>query len=141
MEESARARDALLRFYDAFTAAVPGDMATFDRVFTSEQALLIIGTAPHEWVEGRENATSAWGMEGVGLEAGDPEAWERGPVAWAADRPSFVFGETRMPIRIMAVMVEEDGEYRVATAHFSVGVPDDVAMENAAGWATAAPPH
>lgn len=77
MHESVRAREALLRFYDAFTQAVPGDLETFDRVFTSEDALLIVGTAAHEWVRGREAGTQAWGMEGVSLEPGDPQAGRR----------------------------------------------------------------
>jgi hypothetical protein len=141
MQQSARAREALLRFYEAFTEAVPGDMASFDRVFTREQDLLVVGTAAHEWVAGRDTGTKAWGMEGIGLEPGDPVGWEEGSVAWAADRPSFVFGETRMPIRILAVMLEEDGELKVASAHFSVGVPDEVAVEKAAEWSVVTPSH
>jgi hypothetical protein len=38
MQESPAARDALLCFYTAFTDAAPGDMETFDRVFTDEAA-------------------------------------------------------------------------------------------------------
>lgn len=141
MQQSSAACDALLSFYDAFTAAVPGDLETFDRVFTSEDDLMIIGTAYHEWVEGRETGTKAWGMEGVGIEPGDPRGWEQGSVAWAVDRPSFVVGEVRIPIRILAVMLDEDGRYKVATAHFSVGVPDEVAGENAVEWSKAGPSH
>jgi len=90
MQESPGARNALLRFYEAFTEAVAGDMASFDRVFSREEDLLIIGSAYHEWVDSREKGKGAWGMEGVRLEAGDPVGWERDSVAWAADRPSFV---------------------------------------------------
>ena len=36
MQESSRARDALLRFYEAFTEAVPGDMESFNRVFSRD---------------------------------------------------------------------------------------------------------
>jgi SnoaL-like domain len=140
MQESRAARDALLRFYEAFTAAAPGDMESFDRVFSREPDLMIIGTAFHEWVRGRESGTKAWGMEGVGIEPGDPVGWEHGSVAWAADRPSFVFGEARIPIRILAVMLEEDGDWKIVNAHFSVGVPDEVAGENAVEWSQAAPP-
>jgi len=56
-------------------------------------------------------------------------------VGWAADRPSFVFGDVRIPIRLLAVMLEEDGEYKIVNAHFSVGVPDEVAGEKAVEWA------
>lgn len=141
MQESPAARDALLSFYEAFTAATPGDMKTFDRVFTREQDLLIIGSAYHEWVAGRDTGTQAWGAEGIGIEPGDPVGWEQDSVAWAADRPSFVFGDVRMPIRILAVMLNEDGAYRIVSAHFSVGVPDEVAGERAVEWSESAPSH
>jgi len=141
MQESARAREALLRFYEAFTAAAPGDMETFERVFTREQDLLIIGTAAHEWVAGRETGTKQWGMEGVGIEPGDPVGWERDGVAWAADRPTFVFGDVRIPIRLLAVLLDEDGALKIANAHFSVGVPDEVAAEKAVEWSRATPAH
>lgn len=141
MQESAAARDGLLRFYEAFTQATPGDMETFDRVFTRDQGLLIVGTAYGEWVEGRDNGTRAWGMEGVGIEPGDPIAWEEGDVAWAADRPAFVVGDIRIPIRLTAVLAREDGDWKIRHAHFSVGVPDDLMLENAADWSAATPAH
>jgi hypothetical protein len=141
MQESPAARDALLRFYDAFTAAVPGAMESFDRVFTREDDLMIIGTAYHEWVEGRETGKTAWGAEGIGIEAGDPVAWEQDSVAWAADRPSFVMGETRLPIRILAVLLRENDDWKIVNAHFSVGIPDEAAAEKAVEWSQAAPAH
>ena len=141
MQESSRARDALLRFYEAFTEAVPGDMESFDRAFSREESLLIIGSAYHEWVNSREKGKDSWGTEGILLDAGEPVGWEQGSVAWAADRPSFVFGDVRIPIRILAVMLEEDGQLKIATAHFSVGVPDEVAAGNAVEWSAATPSH
>ena len=80
-------------------------------------------------------------MEGVGIEPGDPVGWEHDGVAWAAGRPSFLLGEVRVPIRLLAVLVEENGEPKIATAHFSVGVPDEVAGEKAVEWSEAAPGH
>lgn len=141
MQKSPAAREALLRFYEAFTAAVPGDMESFDRVFTREPDLMIIGSAYHEWVVGRDTGTKAWGAEGIGIEPGDPVGWQQDSVAWAADRPSFVFGDVRIPIRILAVMLKEEGAYKIVNAHFSVGVPDEVAGENAVAWSEAAPSH
>jgi hypothetical protein len=141
MRESPEARDALLRFYEAFTDATPGDMERFDRVFTRDEDLLIIGSASHEWVDGREKGKEAWGMEGVGLEPGDPVAWEEDNVAWAADRPAFAVGDTRAPIRLTVVMLKEDGAWKIQHGHFSVGVPDEVAFENAVEWSQATPSH
>ena len=134
MQESAGARAALLRFYEAFTAAAPGDLDGFERVFSREQDLLVIGTAAHEWVDSRDKGTRSWGAEGVAIEPGEPKAWEQDSVAWAVDRPSFVFGEVRMPIRILVVLLKEDGDWKIASAHFSVGVPDEVAAEHAVEW-------
>ena len=141
MRASPEARAALLRFYEAFTEATPGDMERFDRVFTREEGLLIVGSAFHEWVDSRDKGKLAWGMEGVALEPGDPVAWEEGNVAWAADRPAFVVGGMRAPIRLTAVMLKEDGGWKIQHGHFSVGVPDEVAFENAAEWSTSAPSH
>ncbi|MGH3137110.1 MAG: nuclear transport factor 2 family protein [Gaiellaceae bacterium] len=141
MQESPEARDALLAFYEAFSKAAPGDIELFDRVFTREDDLLIVGTAFHEWVAGRERGTQSWGMEGVGLEPGNPVAWEDGNVAWAADRPAFVVGDIRAPIRLSLVMLREGGKWKIQHGHFSVGVPDEVAFENAGEWSTAAPAH
>jgi len=141
MQESPEARDALLAFYEAFSAAAPGDMELFDQVFTRKDDVLIVGTAFHEWVAGREQGTKAWGMEGVGLEPGNPVAWEDGDVAWAADRPAFVVGDMRAPIRLSVVMLRENGNWKIQHGHLSVGVPDEVAFENAGEWSTAAPSH
>ena len=141
MRESPEAKEALLRFYDAFTEATPGDMELFDRVFTREEGLLITGTAYHEWVDSREHGKEAWGMEGVALEPGDPVAWEEGDVAWAADRPFFAIGDMRAPIRLSVVMLKEDGAWKIQHGHFSVGVPDEVAFESADEWSTSTPAH
>ncbi|HXG77337.1 MAG TPA: hypothetical protein VNJ53_12275 [Gaiellaceae bacterium] len=45
-----------------------------------------------------------------------------------------------MPVRLLAVMREEGGELKIVTVHFSVGVPDDVAVERAREWSSVAPP-
>jgi hypothetical protein len=139
MRESHEAREALLGFYEAFTNATPGDLELYDMVFTGHEDLLIVGTAYHEWVAGRETGKQAWGMEGIGLEPGDPVAWESGEVAWAVDRPAFVAGEARVPIRLTAVFLREDGAWKIQHGHFSVGVPDEVGFEHAVEWSQASP--
>jgi hypothetical protein len=140
MQESPDARAALLRFYDAFTSASPGDEALFDRVFAASDDLLVVGTAFHEWVEDRSQGQRAWGSEGVGIEPGDPVAWESGDVAWAVDRPAFVAGDRRVPIRLTAVMVREDGDWKIQHGHFSIGVPDEIGFASAEAWSEVTPP-
>lgn len=141
MHESPGAKSALLRFYGAFSESTPGAMELFDRSFTGRDDLLIIGSAFHEWVDSRRRGAEAWGMEGVSLEPGDPVAWEDGDVAWAADRPSFVVGEMRAPIRLTVVLLKEDGEWKIQHGHFSIGVPDEIGFANALEWSTATPAH
>lgn len=137
MQESPSARDALIRFYQAFSDATPGALELFDRSFTQREDLLIVGSAFHEWVDSRERGKEAWGMEGVALEPGDPVAWEEGDIAWAADRPSFVVGDMRAPIRLTAVMLREGGDWKIQHGHFSIGVPDEVGFASAREWSTA----
>jgi hypothetical protein len=141
MQQSSAARDALLRFYEAFTEASPGDMELFAEVFSGEDELLVVGTAYHEWVDDHERAEQSWGMEGVGIEPGDPVAWEEGDVAWAVDRPAFVAGDIRVPIRLTAVMLKEDGAWKIQHGHFSIGVPDEIGFSSAAEWSEATPAH
>jgi hypothetical protein len=141
MRESPGARAALLRFYEAFTEAAPGDTELFDRSFTSSEDLLIIGSAFHEWVDSRERGKEAWGMEGIALEPGDPVAWEDGDVAWAADRPAFVAGDLRAPIRLTAVLLREDGDWKLQHGHFSIGVPDEIGFASADEWSRTGPAH
>ena len=43
-------------------------------------------------------------------------------------------GPGRLPTRLTAVLVRRDGEWRVAHAHFSVAVPDEIALSQASAW-------
>ena len=128
MQQSAGVREAMLRFYEAFSA---NDVASFDRLVSREPQAMAIGTAPQEWMEDREAWKAAFGMEGIRLEGGDSlYAYEHGPVGWLADRAAFVLPDgTAINCRLTAVMCQEDGEWRLVQAHFSVGVPDEQAVE------------
>jgi ketosteroid isomerase-like protein len=126
MQQSEGVKEAMLRFYDRFTA---NDAGSFDRLVSQEQDSMVIGTAPEEWMDDREKFRAAFGMEGVRLEAGnDLRAWEEGSVGWLADRPTFVLPDgSTIPTRLTAVMRQEDGEWKLVQAHFSVGVSDEEA--------------
>jgi hypothetical protein len=47
----------------------------------------------------------------------------------------------RVPIRLTAVLLKEDGAWKIQHGHFSVGVPDEIGFENAAAWSEAVPTH
>lgn len=127
MEQSDAVRDGLLRFFEAFAVAHE-DPGVFDRV-VSRDAVGAIGSAPHEWVEGRDALRRQFGMEGVTIDPGDDiVAYRHGTLGFAAARPSFRFGDVQLPVRFSAVLVEEGESWRVVHLHASVGVPDEQAI-------------
>lgn len=68
-------------------------------------------------------------MAGMRLEG----AYAEGPLGWAVDEPEFVFPDgSRLATRLTAGLREEDGDWKVVHLYFSVGVPDEQAMELAA---------
>ena len=92
MRRSPEVRDTLLRFYRVFSAP---DLEGFARIITQEadESVLVIGTDPGDWAEGRERWIAArealmHAMEGLRLEAGEePHCYEEGSMGWVADRP------------------------------------------------------
>ncbi len=70
MRRSAEVRDTLLRFYEAFSAP---DLEGFAHIIAQEdESILVIGTDPGDWSEGRERWIAArealtHAMEGSGL--------------------------------------------------------------------------
>jgi SnoaL-like domain len=88
---------------------------------------MVIGTAPDEWFDDREQWRSAFEMEEVRLEAGDAlRSCQEGSVGRVADQSTFVLPDgATIPTRLAAVMREEDGKRKLVQAHFSVGVPDE----------------
>jgi hypothetical protein len=85
MRRSAEVRDTLLRFYEVFPA---GDLEGFAQIIVREnEGVLVIGTDPGQWTEGREQWVAArealvHAMEGLRLEAGEePHCYEEGSMA------------------------------------------------------------
>jgi len=139
MQRSANVRDGLLRFYARFSA---GDAGEFARGLAQAEGVSVIGTGPGEGHEDRDDWISTYGrmmrgeMAGTRLEGRDPRAYEEGSLGWAVDEPQFVFADgSRLPTRVTGVLRQEDGEWKVVHLHFSVGVPDEQAMQLTAGSA------
>lgn len=133
MEESAELREAMLRFCDRLSAS---DVGSFDEL-VSQEANLIIGTAPEEWVEDRERMRFGFETEGFRLEAGDPRGYEEGALGWVVDQPTFVFPDgSTFQTRLTAVMGQEEGRWKLVHAHFSVGVPDDEVVDLQKRWSS-----
>ncbi len=138
MRQSAEVRETLLRFYEVFSAP---DLEGFAQIITQEdEGVLVIGTDPGDWAEGRERWIAArealtHSMEGLRLEAGEaPRGYEEGSMGWVADRPRAVLPDGTISTRLTGVLCQEDGEWRLVHIHLSVGVPDEEVVELQKRW-------
>ena len=129
---STEVSDGLLAFYDAFNTHDPREFAA--RLSTSE-GVSVIGSAPGEghedraaWIEAYTNGIAA----GIELEtSGEARGWQLGEAGFALDEPTFVLPDaSRLRTRLTAVLAREDGQWRIVHLHFSVGVPDEAALES-----------
>ena len=131
MQRSAELREAVLAFYRAIST---GNIPSMERFLSSDGDTLAIGTDPQEWWKGedvfrafREQLQAMGGR--LGVKPGDPEAYEKGDVGWAADRPSWVLPDgTELPFRVSVVFVKERGGWRAIQTHASIGVPNVESM-------------
>ncbi len=138
MERSPDVADGLTAFYEAFNTA---DAAEFGRVIADTDGVQVVGTAPDEghndradWLRTYEQGIAAMGLK---LESGgEARAFANGDAGYAFDTPSFVLPDgARLNTRLTAVMEREGGAWKMVHAHFSVGVPDEEAIERPEGSA------
>lgn len=134
VRQSSEVREAVERFYERLSAGdVEGTAATIEG---DPEALVIgtqrIGAGREAWLESvRENAEM-----GVAFEAGPIRAWAEGEMGWAVDEPTIVLPDgTRVPTRMTAVLRREPGgSFRLLHQHYSLAVPDELAVEQANAW-------
>lgn len=129
MRESEGVRDAMLRFYEL---RGKGDVEGLVGML-SRDATLMVGTTEDEWLADRDQ----WIGEGaLTMEPDDPRGWEEGEIGMFADRPTLRFPDgTGVRTRMTAVLKREEGEWKLLSAHFSVGVPDEEVVELQRRWA------
>jgi ketosteroid isomerase-like protein len=133
MEESTEVRDAWIGFCERLTA---GDVEGFDDLVAPD-AVLIIGTAPGEWVDDRQRMRFGFETEGVGLSPDAPIAFAEGSMGWVADNPRFGFPDgSAIKPRVTSVWRRDGEAWKLVHAHFSVGVPDDEVVELQQRWAS-----
>jgi hypothetical protein len=131
MRPSDDVRAGILHFYERFSSADP---AAFAAGLSSEDGVSVIGSAPDEghgdragWVAAYRDGIAAAGIK---LEGDDPRAYEEGSLGWGVDRARFVLPDgSTLPTRLTAVLRHEDDEWKVVHLHFSVGVPDEEAIQ------------
>jgi hypothetical protein len=131
MEESRPARQAWIGFCERLTAT---DAGSFDD-YVAEDAKLIIGTAPGEWIDDRRGMRSGFENPDFAIQPGVVTAFEEGSLAWVADEPAIVAPDgSTVPARVTAVMRKEGSAWKIVHAHFSVGVPDDEVVSLTRKW-------
>ena len=133
MQRSDGVREGVRRFYERFSA---GDGAGFAEVIAQVEGVSVIGTGPGEGHDEREDWIATYEqmmqgeMAGTRLEGGDARAYEEGSLGFAVDEPSFVLPDGAvLKTRLTAVLSRADGDWKVVHLHFSVGVPDEQAMQ------------
>jgi hypothetical protein len=132
VESSSPVTDGLRAWYEAFNT---GDPERFGERISQGAGVSVIGTAPGEGHEGHDGWVQAYrdgiAEAGLKLEPGDSiRGWEEDETGFALDDPSFVLPNGgRLPTRLTAVLHKEDGEWKVVHLHFSVGVPDEEAVQ------------
>lgn len=135
MKQSGEVQGGLAAFYEAFNS---GDSARLAESIAEGEGVSVIGTAPsegeadrHSWLQAYEAGIAP---HGITLEGGSGRAYSDGSSGFAVDTATWVLpGGMRLPTRLTAVFSEQDEAWKVVHMHFSVGVPDEQAMEIALG--------
>lgn len=132
MQRSDAVRDALLRFYEAFSS---GDAGRFAGVIAIGPGVSVIGTEPGVGADSRASWTDFYASHvaplGWTLRAGDsPSGYAEGTVGFASDAPTAVGPDgSWIPTRITAVLHQEEDEWKIVHVHLSVGVPDEDVLQ------------
>ena len=116
---------------DMIDAIQRSDMDAIARTTSRDPGTLSIGSDPGEWAEGydaiiqvfRDSTPEGPLQVRVGLE--DVRAYRESSVGWAAGRGYFEMQGKRVPVRMTAVLHQEDGEWKAVQSHASIGVPNE----------------
>ena len=121
MEPSEEIRRVIARWTRAIA---DGDEECLTRL-SEHEGTLIVGTDPAEWWRGPETR-AVWGrqieeLRGVfSVRADEIDAWEEGPVGWAALKETVNVDGRALEARATYVLHLERGEWKVVQAHWSL---------------------
>lgn len=129
MQPSYELKDLMARFYEALTQ---GEMAFVERLISTQDHVLLIGTDPNEWMADLSTimkTIKAQAQAGIQVIAGDLQAYREGTVGWVADRARFVLPDgTETPFRWTAVLHQEGSAWKLVQGHASIGVANEEAI-------------
>ncbi len=129
MPESSVEIEQVLR--DVVEAIANSDLDQIARRTSRDRCAIAIGSDPTEWTEGYDEIMRLMGDSTpdaeVGITAGldDVKGFAEGTVGWAAGHGYFEIEGKRVPVRITAVVHQENGEWKMVQTHASIGVPNE----------------
>lgn len=129
MAEQSPEVEQLLR--DMFEAVAKSDIEAIARRTSREPGVVGIGSDPNEWAEGYDEIMAIWSESmpdadlGVRIGLDEVKGYREGSVGWATARGYFELEGKRVPVRMTAVVHEEDGDWKGVQSHASIGVPND----------------
>ncbi len=127
-ERSAEIEQVLRDIIDAMARS---DLDDVGRRTSRDPAVVAIGTDASEWSEGFDEIMRLFrdstpeGGSRVSVAVEDITAFREGGVGWAAGRVAFEVDGRSVPVRLTAVLLQEDGEWKAVQTHASIGVPND----------------
>src|SRR5665213_798273 len=129
MPEPAPEIEQIMR--DNLDAIARSDLDAIAQRRSQDPCVVGIGSDLTEWTEGHDDLMRMWrdstpeGELGVKVGLESVKAFREGSVGWAAAQGYFEMDGKRVPMRLTAVVHQEDGEWKSVQTHASIGVPND----------------
>ena len=123
------AQDEIRAVFDQLLKAQnAGDAEQMRAMLSARPDAVHIGTDADEWWTSQQVAdavAATEGGDGIQAVADDIDIHIRGDIAWVEGRGRFTnaSGGAR-PLRMTGVLVREDGRWKIAQSHASIGVPN-----------------
>ena len=120
---------------DTLNAMVRSDVDEIGRRTSRDACVVSIGSDASEWAEGYDEIMRLFrdstpeGELGVKVGLDDVKAFREGSVGWAAGHGYFEMEGRRVPVRLTAVLHQEDGDWKAVQSHASIGVPNEQMLD------------
>jgi uncharacterized protein (TIGR02246 family) len=123
------AQDEIRAVFDQLLKAQNAGDAEWLRSMLSQRPDAVhIGTDAEEWWTSKQVAdavAATAGGDDIQAVADDIDIHVQGDVAWAEGRGRFTNASGgERPLRMTGVLVREDGQWKIAQSHASIGVPN-----------------
>ncbi len=120
---------------DTLDAMVRSDVDEIGRRTSRDACVLSIGSDASEWAEGYDEIMRLFrestpeGELGVRVGLEDVTGFREGSVGWAAGHGYFEMEGRRVPVRLTAVLHQEDGDWKAVQSHASIAVPNEQMLD------------